>query len=82
MAWIHHPELAAQCEVPDDLVSTWTESGWRRGTLLEPEPWSPPTEPDDTVSTEAAAAPPPEVVADLPTDLGATAEPTTTRKKG
>lgn len=43
MAWIHHPVLEVDVEVPDETVEIWCgDPGWRPGTLTNPEPWSPP----------------------------------------
>lgn len=42
MAWIHHPELAVDAEVPDETAEIWFgEPGWRPGTVECPEPWEP-----------------------------------------
>jgi hypothetical protein len=48
MAWIHHPILDVDVEVPDETVEIWCgEPGWRPGTRENPEPWEPPSL-DDT----------------------------------
>jgi hypothetical protein len=48
MAWIHHPALDVDAEVPDDTVDIWCgEPGWRPGTRENPEPWSPPQQLDE-----------------------------------
>jgi hypothetical protein len=65
MAVIHHPELQAESEVPDETLDIWCEIGWRPGTLDNPEPWEPPVTVDDLDDDD-----------DLLADLGDPAEPT------
>lgn len=48
MAWIHHPALDVDVEVPDATVEIWCgEPGWRPGTRENPEPWTPPLQLDE-----------------------------------
>ena len=55
MAWIHHPELAVDAEVPDETAEIWFgEPGWRPGTVECPEPWEPQQFDADGNPTKAA----------------------------
>ncbi len=65
MAWIHHPLLDVDVEVPDDLVEHWCgEPGWRPGTRENPEPFTPPHEIEpDGMSVEPVE----QSASDLPT---------------
>lgn len=55
MAFIHHPELERDAEVPDETVEIWIESGWRPGTCECPEPWNPPSLDGEEIPAEEPA---------------------------